>query len=606
MDKKFMAMVAVMLAVCLFIISGGGTASKTGEALSTTSGSSDAAYVSRFFDKNKVIEIYVTLSESDFADMLQNPTKEEYKQASVVVNGEKTENVGFRVKGNSSLSSVARSKSNRYSFKLDMDHYIDGQNLAGLTKLNLNNSFSDSSYMREYLSYSLLEETGIPTPAYSYANVYVNGELLGLYLAVEGLEEPFLERYYGSNYGNLYKPEGQGSDLVYVDDNMQSYSGIAPVFAAKNGADKALLAMLKALNQGKDLEKYLNIEEILRYFAVNTVLVNMDSYLSNMKHNYYLYEKNGVFSILPWDYNMSFGGFAMGGGGNSSTSLAIDQPVSGTSLAERPLLGKLLEIQEYKDLYHQYIEEFVQGPFNADKMQAEIERVAEMIRPHLEKDPTKFYTMEQFEQAISAGAQTQNASVQAQGNSESPRPAVQDTGELPPADFQPSGVPFPAPEEGAQRALPEGEGQIQPGRDGAAMRGQQQGGGMMQGGANLGLIKFIRDRIENVTKQLNGESPTTGNTTEQSNGNMMRGRQPGNRQNGQMPPGGMPRPEGVREPMQNMRGPVPGGADGGPGNMAGGGIGKMSVQQMYLIGGSILLLLAAILMVFKRKTKYSM
>lgn len=104
--------------------------------------------------------------------------------------------------------------------------------------------------MREYLSYSLLSEMGVPTPAFCYANIYINGERARLYLAVEGIEEPFLERYYGSNYGNFYKPEGQGSDLVYIDGSIESYSGIVLKTKQKNGADTALLDMLKALSEG--------------------------------------------------------------------------------------------------------------------------------------------------------------------------------------------------------------------------------------------------------------------------------------------------------------------------------------------------------------------
>lgn len=563
MDKKFMGIIAVMLAVCLFIISGAGTVPKTEEPVSTASNSSGAADVDRFFDKNKVIEINLTLSEADFQDMLQNPSKEEYKQASVTVNGEKADYVGFRVKGNSSLSSVARSASKRFSFKLDMDHYIEGQNLAGLTKLNLNNSFSDPSYMREYLSYSLLKEMGIPTPAFSYANVYINGNLAGLYLAVEGLEESFLKRHYGNDYGTLYKPygeHGKGTDLVYSDNNIESYSGLKAVTKAKNGSSEALINMIKALNEGRELEKYLNVDEILRYFAVNTVLVNMDSYQGQFTHNYYLYEENGVFAFLPWDYNLSFGGFGMGGSQNSS-SLNIDQPVSGTTLAARPLLGKLLEVKEYKDLYHQYIEEFINGPFALEKMQAEIERVASMIRPHLLNDPTKFYTMEQFEQAISEPI--------VQGNSE-----------------------IPSVFEGEQKPLTAEQGQVQPVQKGPAMRGQQ-GGGMMQGNTSIGLIKFVRDRIENATKQLDGEVQAVDNT--------------------QMPPEGKQRQGDLRERNPNMGGPPD--INGRPGNMANGGMENMFggrilsqnilTQQMYLLGGSLLLLLAALLMVFKRKTKYS-
>src|SRR5690606_21887850 len=104
-----------------------------------------------------------------------------------------------------------------------------------------------------------------------------------------------------------------------------------------------VITALKHLNDGTDLETYVDVEAVLKYFAAHTVVVNMDSYTSNMAHNYYLYEYNGQISILPWDYNLAFGGF-QGGAASDVVNLAIDTPVSGVSLEERPLLGKLLEV----------------------------------------------------------------------------------------------------------------------------------------------------------------------------------------------------------------------------------------------------------------------
>lgn len=404
MDRKFFLLIILMLIMCLFIIGAAVHFYEDKNTASTVTATPDKTYVTRYFNKDSVIDIHITLGEADFEDMLKNPTKEEYKQASVSIDGETVDNVGFRTKGNSSLNSVARSNSSRFSFKIEFDHYIDGLNLDGLTKLNLNNSFSDSSFMREYLSYLLLEEMKVPVPACSYANLYINGNLNGLYLMVEAPEVPFLQRYYGSDYGVLYKPYGErgagGTDLVYKDDNIESYKGLQAVTEPEKDSDETLLEMIKALNTGQDLEKHLNIDEILRYFAVNTVLVNMDSYQGQFSHNYYLYEENGVFSLLPWDYNMSFGGFGMGGNRGSSTTISIDQPVSGTTLEQRPLLGKLLEIKEYKELYYKYIREFITGPFTLEKMKAEIEKTSALIRPYVEKDPTRFGTIEQFEQAV--------------------------------------------------------------------------------------------------------------------------------------------------------------------------------------------------------------
>lgn len=521
-------------------------------------------YYDRFFDKNKVMDVYVTLAKTDYEDMMENPFKEEYKIANVIVDGKKVDNVGFRVKGNSSLNMVARTDSVRFSFKVDFDQYISGQNLEGLTKLNLNNSVSDPSYMREYLSYSLLNEMGISTPGYCYANVYINGELMGIYLAVEAIEEPFLERYFGSNYGTLYKPEGEGSDLLYIDDQIESYSGIGLVTERKNGSDAALLAMIKSLNEGRDLEKYLDVDEILRYFAVNTVLVNMDSYQGNSKHNYYLYEEDGVFSILPWDYNMSFGGFNKGGGPQDLTTLYIDQPVSGALLEERPLIAKLLEVEEYKELYHKYIEEFITGSFTMEKMSEEIDRIATMIRPYLEIDPTKFYTMEQIEQAITTGSSEQSL--------------VGDRVEGMKSELL------------GEAATDNRVGIEKQSRDNR---------GMMKEENIIGLIDFINARISNVAKQISGELPSEGELT-QSQDDKWRAR---NRLKGP--------PPDLSGGGQGRLGPPP--KDGGqfPPKMGkfpeeGGDSSEISEDYyLYIVGGSLLLLLVVIGVLFKKKTKYS-
>lgn len=345
------------------------------------------AYVERFFPEDRVIEVRIDLDPSDFADILANPLEEEYKPAKVTVDGVTLDYVGVRAKGNSSLMQVASSDSNRYSFKVDFDHYIDGQNLFGLTKLNLNNSMSDPSFMREYLSYDLLKEMGVPTPAVGYANVYINGELYGLYVTVEGIEEPFLARTYGMPLGSLYKAD-QGSTLVY----QEGVSDQAPTVRLMLGRDtrERLNHMVKALSTGENLEEYLDVDQILRYFAVNTVLVNQDSYVGNFAHNYYLYEQDGIFTILPWDYNMSFAGFG------GTTDLSIDQPTQGIPLESRPLLDSLLGKEVYKERYHAYLEEIITEHFTAKKMAEKISGIADMIRPYVKADPTKFCTMEQL------------------------------------------------------------------------------------------------------------------------------------------------------------------------------------------------------------------
>ncbi|MGE7842745.1 CotH kinase family protein [Lysinibacillus sp. NPDC093712] len=273
------------------------------------------SYETLVFNKSKVTTVDIEIPQEDWEDMLENAADEELKQANITINGKTIENVAIRTKGNLSLRSVVNSDSDRYSLKVDFDYYDDNQSLYGLKKLNLNNNYSDSTLMREYISYELMEKMGLPTPAHSYMYVTVNGEERGLYLGVEAVDETFLANNYSSNDGFLFKPDGTGSDLKYISDNIADYTGIGLKTNEDNVENSKLTEMLDAINNGGDIEKYIDVDEMLRYFAVNTALVNLDSYQGNMKHNYYLYENNGVFSIIPWDYNMSFGGFGAGGGG---------------------------------------------------------------------------------------------------------------------------------------------------------------------------------------------------------------------------------------------------------------------------------------------------
>ncbi|WP_337980206.1 CotH kinase family protein [Lysinibacillus sp. JNUCC-52] len=273
------------------------------------------SYETLVFNKSKVTTVDIEIPQEDWEDMLENAADEELKQANITINGKTIENVAIRTKGNLTLRSVVNSDSDRYSLKVDFDYYDDTQSLYGLKKLNLNNNYSDSTLMREYISYELMEKMGLPTPAHSYMYVTVNGEERGLYLGVEAVDETFLANNYGSNDGFLFKPDGVGSDLKYISDDIADYTGIGLKTNEDNIEDSKLTDMLDAINNGGDIEQYIDVDEMLRYFAVNTALVNLDSYQGNMKHNYYLYENNGVFSIIPWDYNMSFGGFNVGGGG---------------------------------------------------------------------------------------------------------------------------------------------------------------------------------------------------------------------------------------------------------------------------------------------------
>ena len=125
-----------------------------------------------------------------------------------------------------------------------------------------------------------------------------------------------------------------------------------------------------------------------------------DSYTGSMIHNYYLYEKDGQMQMLPWDYNLAFGGFQSMGGATSLVNYPIDTPVSGGNTEDRPMIAWIFENEEYTELYHKYFSEFITTYFDSGYFSEMVDNVNAMISPYVVKDPTRFCTYEEFEKGI--------------------------------------------------------------------------------------------------------------------------------------------------------------------------------------------------------------
>ena len=165
-------------------------------------------YETALFDTSSILSVNIQMDEADWNDMLENATAETYYQCNVEVNGTMFYQVGIRPKGNTSLSAIANDDTtDRYSFKLEFDHYVDGQTCFGLDKLILNNNYADATNLKEALIYDMYQYLGADASLYNYAKISLNGEYWGVYLALEGVEDSSQLRNYGTESGELYKPE---------------------------------------------------------------------------------------------------------------------------------------------------------------------------------------------------------------------------------------------------------------------------------------------------------------------------------------------------------------------------------------------------------------
>ena len=449
-------------------------------------------YESTLFDASYVHKIDIVMD--DWVDFIQTCENEEYASCTVVIDGEQHKNTAIRAKGNTSLSNVRSLGSERYSFKLEFDHYESGKSCDGLDKLCLNNLIQDNTMMKDFLVYQMMADFGADSPLSSFAYVSVNGEDWGLYLAVEGIEDSFLARNYGADAGELYKPDsmsfgggrgngkdfkmdefdpaasgeasvtadaaepgmdslpqmpageapqggfqqmpageapqggmpqmpagddrqnetpkkedGMGSDdvkLKYIDDDPASYPNIFDNAKTdiSSADEKRLIAALKNLSAYTAPDETLDTEEVLRYFVVHNFVSNGDSYTGNMIHNYYLHEKDGKLGMIPWDYNLAFGTF-QGGSASDAVNASIDSPVSGGSVDDRPMVGWIFSDGAYTAEYHELFSAFIREWSESGKLTRMIDDTAAMLYPYVEKDPTKFCTVEEFKKATAALSQ---------------------------------------------------------------------------------------------------------------------------------------------------------------------------------------------------------
>ncbi len=191
-----------------------------GEKLGIQKASSIMKYETTLFDTSRVHTVDIVMD--NWEAFTENCRSEEYYDCTVVIDNEAFKNVAIRGKGNTSLSSVTN---DRYSYKIEFDHYDSTNTYHGLDKLCLNNVIQDNTYMKDYLTYQMMRDMGAASPLCSFVYITVNGEEWGLYLAVEAVEESFLQRNYGKDYGELYKPDtlnmgggrGNGGDFNLDD-----------------------------------------------------------------------------------------------------------------------------------------------------------------------------------------------------------------------------------------------------------------------------------------------------------------------------------------------------------------------------------------------------
>jgi len=357
-----------------------------------------------FYDLNSIQTIEITFAQSNWDALLdaEKAGNEGYIMAqSVSINGQLFDSVGVKYKGNSTYSSN-RTKN---PFHIELDTYKD-HIYEAYTDIKLSNVFNDPSFVREVLSYQILRQY-MDAPLSNYANVYVNGSLIGLYSNSEAVSKKFLKSRFSSKENAFVKcnpPAGAGPgttdypNLVYQGQDSSNYYA---AYEIKSDAGwKELINLCDTLaNEVSAIESILDVDRALWMLAFNNVLVNLDSYSGSFAQNYYLYRDNTQrFLPIVWDLNESFGKFSNTGSSNLNSTAQKQQMTHLLHINDAgfPLIKQLLSVPMYKRMYLAHIKTMVQENFDNGTYLSTGQNLQTLIDASVQADGNKFYTYANF------------------------------------------------------------------------------------------------------------------------------------------------------------------------------------------------------------------
>lgn len=289
-----------------------------------------------------------------------------YLPAEVTINGESIGQVGLRKKG-----LIGSSSTQRPSLKIKFNFAKKGGRYLGLDRLTLNNNIQDSSLVKQHLSYKLFRKAGLPAPRCNFAQVYVNGQFLGVYTNVESVRKPFLKRVFDDDKGDLY--EGMINDFR---DEMYK------TFEVKDGAGKKMKSIrrvVEALSAEGDekiatLGRVINLDQFINFWALEIITGHWDGYNGNL-NNFFVYsgKEDKRLRFIPWGTDGSFAS------GNPFIGMKTTRTTNAKSILAKTVYTHPKTLKHL----HSALRHHLEHTWNEEEMLEDLETIHKMVGPHV-------------------------------------------------------------------------------------------------------------------------------------------------------------------------------------------------------------------------------
>lgn len=341
-----------------------------------------------------------------------------YVACAVEFEGKKWTNIGFRLKGNSSLMSSWGAGVYKMPFRLDFDKY-EKSDLYGFHELSMSPAFHDNTLIREKLASDIYRQAGIPTAQTAFYEVYLDYgdgvQYAGVYTMVEVIDDTMISTQFGNSTGNIYKPESTFQRFREKEFEKKNFK--------KEKKFQDVQSFVRALNDSSrlvspaqwrsNLEKTFDMKHFIKWLAINTAMTNWDTY-GAMAHNFYLYNApNRGLVWIPWDNNEAIST-------NNKPNFPIPEgmpeppkdfrmPNRGLALSLKDcpkqfvLIAYLAQDPTYYGSYLKEVETFRKNTWQATKLNKQVDGYVSLIKQAAsrEKSPYSHLTNEKsFEEGI--------------------------------------------------------------------------------------------------------------------------------------------------------------------------------------------------------------
>lgn len=295
--------------------------------------------------------------------------------------------VAVRYKGNGTFMTAQNTL--KRSLKIDLNHFVKGQKLAGMSQLNLHNSVRDPSFMNEAVAYRLFRDGGVPTSRTAYARVFItvpgkyDRKYFGLYDLVEDVSPAFTKERFGTTKGALFKPVTP-SLFTYLGDDWKSYNQTYDPKSELTDEDKQrVIALAKLVSQADDAEfatrlpDFMDLDNLSRYLALTVWLCDLDGILG-VGQNYYLWlhPQTRKFQFIAWDQDQTFGQFTRGSTSTQRENLSLARPWSGNNR----FLERVFQVEAFQKAYRARLQEFNDSILKPARLSQQVEELAAVLR----------------------------------------------------------------------------------------------------------------------------------------------------------------------------------------------------------------------------------